>query len=162
MTKASTKAPAKTNAKPPTKAASSRAEAAVAAELAVRANEAPWTPEELAEVRVELGAEVARLTEELRAIEEGIADVLRDSGDGAGDDQADSGAKAFEREQGMTLLSTTRQALDQTERALERIADGTYGVCESCGLAVGKLRMQAFPRALLCLSCKQEQEQERR
>lgn len=126
--------------------------------LAVREDETPWTPSELAEVRTELEAELARLSDELVTIQGGITDVLRDSGDGAGDDQADTGSKTFEREQGMTLLSTTRQALFQTEHALARIGDGSYGICESCGLSVGKLRLQAFPRATMCMSCKQAQE----
>ena len=36
--------------------------------------------------------------------------------------------------------------------------DGTYGVCESCGQPIGKMRVMAFPRATLCLSCKQREE----
>jgi RNA polymerase-binding transcription factor DksA len=48
--------------------------------------------------------------------------------------------------------------LEQTERALARIADGTYGVCEICGNPIGKLRLQAFPRATLCVADKQRQE----
>jgi DnaK suppressor protein len=87
-----------------------------------------------------------------------IADVLRDSGDGAGDDQADSGAKAFEREQEMTLLANAREAMIQSQHALDRISEGSYGSCESCGNPIGKLRLQAFPRATLCVSCKQQQE----
>ena len=46
----------------------------------------------------------------------------------------------------------------QNERALTRISDGTYGTCESCGNAIGKLRLQAFPRATLCVACKHLQE----
>jgi RNA polymerase-binding transcription factor DksA len=46
----------------------------------------------------------------------------------------------------------------QAERALAKIADSTYGVCESCGNPIGKMRLQAFPRATLCMSCKQRQE----
>ena len=41
---------------------------------------------------------------------------------------------------------------------LERIADGTYGRCESCGQPIGKNRLMAFPRATLGLSCKQREE----
>jgi RNA polymerase-binding transcription factor DksA len=48
--------------------------------------------------------------------------------------------------------------LQQSLHALERIADKTYGTCESCGNPIGKLRLQAFPRATLCMSCKQKQE----
>jgi DnaK suppressor protein len=48
--------------------------------------------------------------------------------------------------------------LVQSERALARIAAGTYGECESCGQAVGKARLQVFPRATLCKDCKEKQE----
>jgi DnaK suppressor protein len=48
--------------------------------------------------------------------------------------------------------------LDQGERALGRIDAGTYEVCESCGKPTGKARLLAFPRATLCVACKQRQE----
>jgi hypothetical protein len=50
------------------------------------------------------------------------------------------------------------EELGQTERALSRIDDGSYGVCESCGNPIGKMRAMAFPRATLCLTCKQREE----
>ena len=43
-------------------------------------------------------------------------------------------------------------------RAVSLIADGTYGICESCGNPIGKGRAMAFPRATLCLTCKQREE----
>jgi RNA polymerase-binding transcription factor DksA len=48
--------------------------------------------------------------------------------------------------------------LIQTERALERLEDRTYGVCESCGNPIGKRRLMVFPRATLCMTCKQREE----
>jgi DnaK suppressor protein len=126
--------------------------------LAVREDESPWTEVELQAVRDELSAELTRLEGELNTIQGSIDDVLRDSVDGSGDDQADSGAKAFEREQEMTLLANARSAMLQTRHALTLIEIGTYGICESCGNPIGKLRLQAFPRATLCVSCKQRQE----
>ena len=48
--------------------------------------------------------------------------------------------------------------LAQIDRALARIHDGTYGVCESCGNPIGKMRVMAFPRATLCMTCKQREE----
>ncbi|MDH6191902.1 RNA polymerase-binding protein DksA [Streptomyces sp. CZ24] len=48
--------------------------------------------------------------------------------------------------------------LRQTEQALVRLDEGTYGTCENCGNAIGKARLQAFPRATLCVDCKQKQE----
>ena len=44
------------------------------------------------------------------------------------------------------------------QRALARISVGTFATCESCGKAVGKARLQAFPRATLCVECKQREE----
>lgn len=129
-----------------------------AGSLAVRSGEDPWTAEELAALRDELTAEQDRIQRQVVLLQSSIADVLRDSGDGAGDDTADTGSKAFEREQEMTLLANTRESLFQTEHALRRITAGTYGSCESCGEAIGKARLQAFPRATLCVSCKQKQE----
>jgi DnaK suppressor protein len=126
--------------------------------LVVRPDESPWTVGELDAVREDLNAELPRIGREVEMLQSSIADVLRDSGDGAGDDQADTGSKAFEREQEMGLLANTRESLFQTERALARIDDGSYGTCESCGNAIGKLRLQAFPRATLCVACKQQQE----
>ncbi len=124
----------------------------------MRAGEEPWSPEEVAELQAELEADAARLHREISSAELGIADLLRDSGEGAGDDQADAGTKNFEREHEMAIANNAREMLTQTERALARLADGTYGVCESCGEAVGKYRLQAFPRATLCMPCKQKQE----
>jgi DnaK suppressor protein len=124
----------------------------------VREDESPWTRSELAEVRAALAGEVARLGGEISQAESGLQDLLRDSGDGAGDDQADAGAKTFEREQEISLANNSREMLQQSERALARIDDGTYGICESCGNPIGKLRLQAAPRATLCMPCKTKQE----
>ena len=46
----------------------------------------------------------------------------------------------------------------QAERALGRIANRTYGICENCGNPIGKARLQVFPRATLCMTCKQREE----
>ncbi|MFI7273464.1 TraR/DksA family transcriptional regulator [Streptomyces sp. NPDC049879] len=129
-----------------------------AGDLAVRTGEDPWTEEEVAAARSALTAEADRLGAEIAASEAAIAGLMRDSGDGAGDDQADTGSKNVTREHEMALASNAREMLYQTERALRRLEAGTYGLCETCGNAIGKARMQAFPRATLCVDCKQKQE----
>ena len=126
--------------------------------IPVREGESPWTAAELAEVRQELNDEAGRLKAEIAETELDLADLLRDSGDGAGDDQADAGSKTFAREHEMSLADNYREMLLQNERALARLAGGTYGICESCGNPIGKARLQAFPRATLCMSCKVRQE----
>ncbi|MFB7175178.1 TraR/DksA family transcriptional regulator [Streptomyces sp. NPDC056254] len=131
---------------------------AAPAELAVRPGEDPWTPQEVEEARAELASEVLRLRAELDASEVAISGLMRDSGDGAGDDQADTGTKNITRESELALAANASSMLEQTERALERLEAGTYGLCENCGQPIGKARMQAFPRATLCVDCKQKQE----
>ncbi|MFD3718507.1 TraR/DksA family transcriptional regulator [Streptomyces sp. NPDC058674] len=127
-------------------------------ELAVRAGEDPWTQAEVDDARSGLMSEVLRLRAELDASEAAISGLMRDSGDGAGDDQADTGTKNITRESELALAANATSMLEQTERALERLEAGTYGLCENCGRPIGKARMQAFPRATLCVDCKQKQE----
>ena len=149
------KAPAKAAKKaPPTM----RPLAGGSAELAVKAGEKPWTDAELHEVTAELTADAERLQDELNLAERELDDLMRDAGDGAGNDQADIGSTTFERDHEMSLANNARVMLTQTQHALERIKDGTYGLCESCGQPIGKNRLMAFPRATLCLTCKQREE----
>ncbi len=95
---------------------------------------------------------------ELAVADEELSNLLRHSGDGAGDDQADSGSSALEREQELTLVNNVRDLLAQTSHALDRIAAGTYATCEETGLPIGKARLQAFPRANLSVEAKQRAE----
>jgi DnaK suppressor protein len=129
-----------------------------AADLPVRPGEEPWTDAELDEVRAELKAEAVALREEIGQAETQIAERLGDAVSEAGDDEADASSKLFEREHELAITRNTRELLEQTEHALARIEAGTYGVCESCGKPVGKARLLAFPRATLCVECKQRQE----
>ena len=126
--------------------------------LQVREGETPWTAKELKSVRTELEADIARLRDEISAAEYDLAGLMRDAGEGAGDDQADAGTKTFEREQEISLANNARGMFEQSVHALERIVDGTYGICESCGSPIGKNRLLAFPRATLCMPCKSKQE----
>lgn len=150
--------PAVKKAAPAKKAPTKVAKPATKKRPVVREDESPWTNQELKDVRGQLLSEKDRLLEEIATAEEGLADLIRDSGDGAGDDQADAGSKTFEREHEMSLANNARDMLEQVEHALARIDNGTYGVCESCGKAIGKYRLQAFPRATLCRTCKEAEE----
>jgi DnaK suppressor protein len=129
-----------------------------AAALPVRPGEKPWTEKDLAEVRQELEAEAAGLRQDISSAESEIAARLGDAVGDAGDDSADAGAKTFEREHELALTQNARELLAQTRRVLSKIDDGSYGVCESCGKPIGKARLQAFPRATLCVTCKQREE----
>jgi RNA polymerase-binding transcription factor DksA len=126
--------------------------------LIVAENENPWTPAELKVMKTELGKELVRLRVELVDAEGEMEDLISAAGVGAGDDQADAGTKTFEREHEMSLVYNARDMVLQTERAIERIDSKTYGRCEECGNAIGKARLQVFPRATLCMTCKQKEE----
>ena len=87
-----------------------------------------------------------------------MEDLVEAAGVGAGDDQADAGAKTFEREHEMSLVYNARDKVQQSERALDRIENKSYGKWEECGNCGGKARLQVFPRATLCMVCKQKEE----
>ncbi|HEY0643938.1 MAG TPA: TraR/DksA family transcriptional regulator, partial [Nocardioides sp.] len=158
---ATTTAPAKkatpvtTNAAPAKKAAPRKA---TPAKLVVLEGEDPWTKAELNEVVKELREHQERLTAIVGQSEAELAGLMRDAGDGAGQDQADVGATSFERDHEFTVLAKERETLAQIDRALAHIDEGTYGVCDSCGDPIGKNRLMAVPHATLCMSCKQREE----
>lgn len=111
----------------------------------------------------EIRAALTERRDELRAEYEQtlaeIADLQRDRfTDSAGDDQADTGTKTFEREQEISLANGILERINQVERALERVAAGNYGSCEKCGNPIPVERLAAFPSATLCIPCKQLEE----
>ena len=88
-----------------------------------------------------------------------ITELQRDRlADSAGDDQADTGTKTFEREQEITLANNLLERITQVERAIDRLGEGNYGWCERCGNAIPVERLAAFPSATLCVTCKQLEE----
>lgn len=126
--------------------------------VVVSESESPWTAAEIKAIRTEISKELERLRKELAIVELEMDELIQESGEGAGDDQADAGTKTFEREHEMSLVINARDMVLQTERALERIDNKTYGNCEECGSPIGKARLQVFPRATLCMLCKQKEE----
>lgn len=131
---------------------------AAPAPLVVSESEGAWTAAELKSMRSQLQKELVRLRQELADAEQEMEDLIAAAGVGAGDDQADAGTKTFEREHEMSLVYNARDMVTQTERAVERIDNKSYGKCEECGSFIGKDRLQVFPRATLCMACKQKEE----
>lgn len=128
-----------------------------AKELPVREGDEPWKVAELRDIVKTLNSDVERLVAEFAATESELDDLLHTS-DGAGDDQADAGSTALEREQEMSIVNNTRDMLEQSVDALRRLQAHRYGACQVCGTGVGKARLQAFPRATHCVTCKQREE----
>ena len=130
----------------------------LASDLPYREGEEPWTEEELAEVTEGLRSEVQKHRRAIEQSEAELKNLLQDSTEGAGRDPADVGSANFERDQEMSLAANARDMLQQSELALRMIAHGTYGRCESCGQPIGKGRLLVYPRATMCMTCKQRQE----
>lgn len=158
MTTSSTAGPRPSATTTATKTASKPSARAIAERLRVKDDESPWSEDEIREVREVLTEEIEQHRVELQLAEDELDDLLRASGDGAGDDQADAGAKTAEREHEISVAANARASLRQAEHALEQLEAGTYGICENCGNPIGKLRLQARPRATLCMTCQQKQD----
>lgn len=114
---------------------------------------------EFTALREQLTERLAELEREYEQAAADLDDLQRDRViASAGDDPADTGTKTFEREQEVSLLTGVRQRIAQTQHALARMDDGTYGLCERCGNEIPTARLEAFPSVTLCMSCKQREE----
>jgi DnaK suppressor protein len=65
----------------------------------------------------------------------------------------------FEQEFTLSLLGSEEDALEQIEAAIERIENGSYGDCETCGAKIPKSRLEAIPYAAQCVRCASQQEE---
>ncbi len=81
-----------------------------------------------------------------------------DDTDTDADNVADHGSDAFERYMSIELMQNEAATLRQIEGALERMAEGRYGLCEECGEAIVFARLEALPFATTCVPCRERQE----
>jgi DnaK suppressor protein len=69
---------------------------------------------------------------------------------GLGEEYADAGTATFEREKDLSIENNVRDLMIKIDKALEKISEGTYGICERCGKPIEKVRIKALPYASLC------------
>ena len=118
------------------------------------------TKKELADLRIRLDEERIQLDTQLTTIEtDSFASTQSDSsGDvGLDDEPADAGTATFEREKDLSIENNVRDLLHKIDRALKRMDDGTYGVCDVCGKPIEKARVKALPYVDLCIKDAQAQ-----
>lgn len=73
-------------------------------------------------------------------------------------DAGDDAANAYARQLLLNLGEREREALREIDEALERLEEGSFGVCQECGEEIVEARLQALPYATLCVECKSNQE----
>jgi DnaK suppressor protein len=66
---------------------------------------------------------------------------------------ADPGVIQEDRDASAQLLASARSTLATAQAAVERLAEGTYGLCSNCGAEIPPERLEALPEAVLCISC---------
>jgi RNA polymerase-binding transcription factor len=118
------------------------------------------TKKELADLRIRLVEERVQLDTQLTTIEtDSFASTQSDSsGDvGLDDEPADAGTATFEREKDLSIENNVRDLLHKIDRALKRMDDGTYGICDICGKPIEKARVKALPYVDLCIKDAQAQ-----
>ncbi|MBM4066536.1 MAG: TraR/DksA family transcriptional regulator [Planctomycetes bacterium] len=71
---------------------------------------------------------------------------------------ADVGTDNYERDIMIELIQNGEEGVRNIDTALEKIEDGTFGVCELCAKKINKERLKAVPYAKLCIDCQREEE----
>jgi DnaK suppressor protein len=128
------------------------------------ATRSPLTKKEVADLRERLEAERKDLQDQLDELEESTFSAAQSdlTGEmGFDEEYADAGTATFEREKDLSLVNNLRDLMERIDKALAKIDDGTYGLCDRCGKPIEKLRLKALPYANLCLKDKQAEERVR-
>ncbi|RJX34462.1 MAG: RNA polymerase-binding protein DksA [Desulfarculus sp.] len=73
-------------------------------------------------------------------------------------DPTDRAAMESDRNFLLRIRDRERKLISKIREAMERIEDGSYGICESCGEDISEKRLKARPVTTLCIDCKKRQE----
>ncbi|QAY74748.1 hypothetical protein ET445_16800 [Agromyces protaetiae] len=114
-----------------------------------------FTPERIAKFERLLQAELTEASSRLAEHREGMAEVRSARAGTQADDEHDPEGPTMTQEwsQRTAVLADAQAELTDVDRALARLADGTYGVCERCGKPIAVARLEARPTATLCIDC---------
>jgi DnaK suppressor protein len=133
-----------------------------AAEDSAAAPRARMTKPELKFFENLLNEKKETLIQELGYLEDNT--MRLSSKEGAGDlsshayHLADHATETQDREQAFHMASREGKYLFYIEEALDRVRNGTFGVCKKCGKLIPKPRLEAVPTAKMCIDCKTKQE----
>jgi len=108
----------------------------------------------LTNARSDLAGQVRRLKEDLNKSRKDSSGDLS----GYSYHMADAATDTFNEQVESDIVSSETETLREIEEALERLDEGTYGICEMCGEPIAPKRLTAIPYARLCIKCKAESE----
>ena len=113
-----------------------------------------------------------KLQEEFRALlQQQMDELLQDAGKTVSGmteektnfpDPTDRASLESDRNFELRIRDRERKLINKIRQAIERIDDGTFGLCESCEEMIGVERLRARPVTTLCIDCKTEQERQER
>jgi DnaK suppressor protein len=108
----------------------------------------PTVQERLSDERASTVGQLAALTNDIAAV------IAASEGSNSDDEHDPEGATiAFERAQTQALEQAARRRLAEIDLALDRVANGGYGICVACGCVIDPARLDARPSAVRCVSC---------
>ncbi|MGL6225346.1 MAG: TraR/DksA family transcriptional regulator [Thermoguttaceae bacterium] len=114
------------------------------------------TKEELAEFRTKLLTLRARLRGDVATLADAALNDNRSELSGVPLHMADVGSDNFEQESTLSFMESGANSLAQVEAALNRMDEGTYGICEQCEGKIAKARLNAIPYVAQCIKCASE------
>jgi DnaK suppressor protein len=115
---------------------------------------------DLGSARKELETQLGRLNGELAELEKARLKVreVKDEYAGYGNQVGEAATETFEAERDLALIDKLEGMRSQVNAALERIEQGTYGDCITCGQPIPRERLEALPFAGQCVSCKSKEQ----
>ncbi len=112
-----------------------------------------WTTDELRAIRDGLTQAADRLRAEIALLDAASAHAIAGATLEVLHDEIDVAAHRAELMQDAVQVENATAILEQTEHVLDRLDLGLYGICEKCAASIGRARLEAFPRATLCMTC---------
>jgi RNA polymerase-binding protein DksA len=120
----------------------------------------PFDAKALKEIKKALIGQKAELQDQLQteaqAFSSSESEIASDTR--SDENPAEAGTATFEREKHLSIANNVQDLLDKSSKALDKIAQGSYGICEVCGKPISLERLRALPHALMCIECKKAEE----
>jgi DnaK suppressor protein len=109
----------------------------------------------IAKIKAKLEEERKRVQEELDQLNASVRSDERREGSPFGKREEEA-TESMEFEKRLALERRLYNSLEDLDKALKKIEEGTYGICENCGQPIDPARLEVLPQAVLCLNCRQK------